>query len=150
MIRIVLAIVFLSSGLSKLIDPTSFSVIIEAYGLIQESWVMPVAIALPLLEVVGSLGLLLDIRGSLATISGMLVLFLVILGYGVWMGLDIDCGCFGPEDPEAEAFHSLRPAIYRDVVMMIAIAYLYYWRYCKSAKTIRLRYVFTNYLKKEV
>ena len=95
MIRIVLAIVFLSSGLSKLIDPTSFSVIIEAYGLIPESWVMPVAIALPLLEVVGSLGLLLDIRGSLATISGMLVLFLVILGYGVWMGLDIDCGCFG-------------------------------------------------------
>lgn len=147
-IRVVLAVVFLSSGLSKLLDPTSFTVIIEAFGLIPETWTLPVAVILPALEMIAAIGLLFDIRGSLAFITGMLILFMAILAYGIWMGLDIDCGCFGPEDPEAKAFHSLRPAIYRDVVMMIAIAYLYYWRYRQSVKPARLRYYFYNLVKK--
>ena len=41
-------------------------------------------------------------------------LFMAILGYGISMGLDVDCGCFGPEDPESKAFHGLRAALYRD------------------------------------
>jgi len=148
MIRIVLAVVFLSSGLSKLLDPTSFAVIIEAFGLIPETWILPVAVILPALEMIAAIGLLLDIRGSLTFITGMLMLFLAILAYGIWMGLDIDCGCFGPEDPEARAFHSLRPAIYRDVVMMIVIVYLYYWRYRRSAKPVRLRHYFCKLFEK--
>jgi hypothetical protein len=70
------------------------------------------------LEVTAGIGLLFDIRGSLALIAGLLLLFMVVLGYGIWMGLDVDCGCFGPEDPEAEAFHGLRLSLFRDLVMM--------------------------------
>jgi uncharacterized membrane protein len=147
-VRILLAAVFLHSGVTKLLDPTSFAVIIEAYGLIPETWILPVAVILPASEMIAAIGLLFDIRGSLALITGMLVLFLAILGYGIWMGLDIDCGCFGPEDPEARAFHSLRPAIYRDVVMMIFIVYLFYWRYRRSAKPVRLRDYFCKLFEK--
>ncbi len=74
------------------------------------------------------IGLLFDIRGSLALITGLLVLFMVVLGYGIWMGLDVDCGCFGPEDPEAEAFHGLRLSLFRDLVMMAGVIFIYGWR----------------------
>jgi hypothetical protein len=87
-----------------------------------------VAIGLPLLEVIAGFGLLFDIRGSLAVITGLLVLFMVVLGYGIWMGLDVDCGCFGPEDPEAEAFHGLRLSLFRDMVMLAGVIFMYGWR----------------------
>jgi uncharacterized membrane protein YphA (DoxX/SURF4 family) len=134
LIRWILSIVFLYSGISKLFDPRAFGVIIEAYGLMPEEWVMPVAIALPLLEVVTAVGLIWDVRGSLAVISGLLILFMLILGYGIHMGLDIDCGCFGPDDPEHRGFSSLRPALYRDILMLLGIIYLYGWRYWQKYK----------------
>lgn len=143
-IRIILAGIFLWSGIAKLLAPASFAVIIEAFGLIPESWVMPLALVLPALEVIAAVGLLIDIRGSLAVVSGMLVLFAAILLYGIQLGLDIDCGCFGPQDPESAAFHSLRPALYRDFVMVAGVIYLYIWRYFRAVKPIRLMYFFNN------
>ncbi|MBW1841865.1 MAG: DoxX family membrane protein, partial [Deltaproteobacteria bacterium] len=116
-VRIILGTVFIGSGTAKLLNPLPFTVIIEAFGMIPESWITPVTVIIPALEVIGGIGLLLDIYGSLALITTMLALFMLILIYGIWMGLDIDCGCFGPGDPEAEAFHGLRPALYRDIVM---------------------------------
>jgi hypothetical protein len=40
----------------------------------------------------------------------------------------VDCGCFGPEDPEAEAFHGLRLSLFRDLVMMAGVVFIYGWR----------------------
>ncbi|MCP4668891.1 MAG: DoxX family protein [Deltaproteobacteria bacterium] len=136
--RTLVAAVFLWSGGAKMMDPAAFAEIVEAYELIPDIWIMAIAVGLPALEFVAALGLLLDLRGSLGVISGLLILFMGVLGYGIWMGFDIDCGCFGPQDPEAEAFHSLRPALYRDFLMMAGAGYLYLWRYCRSAKPIRL------------
>ncbi|MCG6879855.1 MAG: DoxX family protein [Deltaproteobacteria bacterium] len=135
-IRIMLAAVFLWSGVSKLISPVSFAIIIDAYGLIPGNWVTLASIGLPALEVVLAMGLLLDIQGSLAGTAVLLALFMAILGYGIHLGLDVDCGCFGPEDPEAEAFHGLRTALYRDTIMAAAILYLYLWRFVRSAKPV--------------
>ena len=108
--------------------PEIFAVLIDAYGIIPEGLLIPVAIGLPLLEVIAGIGLLFDIRGSLALITGLLVLFMMFLGYGIWMGLDVDCGCFGPEEPEAEAFHGLRLSLFRDLVMMAGVIFIYGWR----------------------
>jgi uncharacterized membrane protein YphA (DoxX/SURF4 family) len=133
-IRISLSAIFMWSGVSKLADPQSFAVIIGAYGLIPDSWVLPVSVLLPLIELIGGAGLLFDLRGSLTAVGGLLLLFMLILGYGIWMGLDVDCGCFGPQDPEAKAFHGLRPALYRDFCMGAAIVYLYSWRVFRSER----------------
>ncbi|SHL22706.1 Methylamine utilisation protein MauE [Desulfatibacillum alkenivorans DSM 16219] len=135
--RIVLAGVFLWSGIAKIQDPRSFAVIIEAFGLLPEIAIEPISLLLPILEIAAAVGILLDVKGSLGMITGMLVLFIFVLGYGLHMGLDVDCGCFGPDDPEAEAFHSLRPALYRDFVMMAGVAYLYIWRYARSVRPVR-------------
>jgi hypothetical protein len=40
----------------------------------------------------------------------------------------VDCGCFGPEDPEAEAFHGLRQSLYRDLAIMAGVFFIYGWR----------------------
>ena len=120
--------IYIYAGGTKLLEPEIFAVLIDAYGIVPEGLLMPVAIGLPFLEVIAGFGLLFDIRGSLALITGLLVLFMMVLGYGIWMGLDVDCGCFGPEDPEAEAFHGLRLSLFRDLVMMAGVIFIYGWR----------------------
>jgi uncharacterized membrane protein YphA (DoxX/SURF4 family) len=139
--RWMLAGIFIYAGSAKLLEPEIFAVLIEAYGIVPEGLLMPVAIVLPLLEVIAGIGLLFDIRGSLALITGLLVLFMAVLGYGIWMGLDVDCGCFGPEDPEAEAFHGLRLSLYRDLAMMAGVLFLYVWRRCRAIRPAGVKVV---------
>ena len=123
------ALVFLYAGALKLADPEAFAVVIEAYGLVPDWLLIPLAMMLPALEVVAALGLIFDLRGSLAIIVVLLAVFILVLGYGVWMGLDVDCGCFGPEDPESRAYAGIRPALYRDFALVAGVLLLYGWRY---------------------
>jgi len=147
-VRFILAVIFVWSGVSKLIDPRSFAVIIEAYGLLPDELIMAVALFLPALELLAGMGLLIDVRGSLGIVAGLLILFMAILGYGIWMGLDVDCGCFGPEDPEAKAYHGLRSALYRDFGMMAGVIYLYRWRYIRSSRPVRLSRDLTKFSRR--
>jgi len=128
-IRWMLATLFIWAGSTKLADPQAFGVIIRDFGIVPELSVMPIALVLPVLEVFAAIGLIFNMRGSLEVITGLLATFIVILGYGIWLGLDIDCGCFGPEDPESRAYNGLRSSLYRDIAMMVAIFFLYFWRF---------------------
>lgn len=130
--------IFIYAGGIKLLEPEIFATLIEAYGIVPEGLLMPVAIGLPVLEVIAGIGLLFDIRRSLALITGLLVLFMVVLGYGIWLGVDVDCGCFGPEDPEAEAFHGLRLSLFRDLVMMAGVFFIYGWRRYRAIRPVGL------------
>jgi uncharacterized membrane protein YphA (DoxX/SURF4 family) len=64
--RLILGCIFICAGSTKLLEPKTFTVLIEAYGIVPESLLMPVAIFLPALEVVAGIGLLFDIRGTLS------------------------------------------------------------------------------------
>jgi uncharacterized membrane protein YphA (DoxX/SURF4 family) len=124
-IRWGLAGIFIYSGLVKLFDPLRFAEIISGFGLLPVQWIQPVAIGLPLAELIAGFGLLFTVRGSLTTIALMLMLFMVVLAYGIHLGLDIDCGCFGPEDPE-QAYKGLKVALMRDAVMLAAVFFLFW------------------------
>jgi len=126
--RWVLGTVFIYGGSTKLIEPEIFATLIDAYGILPEIMLLPVAILLPAFEVIAGIGILFDIRGSLTAILGLLILFLLILGYGMAMGLNVDCGCFSPGDPEARAFHGLRQAFYRDLLMVLQVVFAFGWR----------------------
>ena len=143
-----LGIIFIYAGSIKLLEPKTFAVLIEAYGIVPEGLLMPVAVVLPALEVAAGVGLLFDIEGSLSMIAGLLLLFITILSYGIWIGLDVDCGCFGPEDPEAEAFHGLRQSLYRDLVMLAGIAFVYGWRQYRAIKTVKITPIIKKLFKK--
>ena len=133
-----LGVIFMYAGTLKLLEPKTFAVLIEAYGIVPEALLVTLAISLAALEVTAGIGLLFDIKGSLAVIAGLLILFIGILGYGIWMGLDVDCGCFGPEDDEAGAFHGLRQSLYRDLVMLAVVGFIYGWRRYRSIKTLKI------------
>ena len=139
-----IGLIFIYAGSIKLMEPRIFAVLIDAYGIVPESLLMPVAIALPTLEVAAGIGLLFDIEKSLPVISGLLVLFIAILGYGIRMGLDVDCGCFGPEEPEAKAFHGLRTTLYRDLGMFIIISFIYGWRRYRAIQPVRIKLLIKN------
>lgn len=120
--------IFIYAGILKLLEPEVFAVQIKGYGLIPEKLAMPAAVCLPLLEVAAGIGLVFDIKASLALTAGLLTLFTAAVGYGIWMGLNIDCGCFGRQDPEFKAFHNLWLVFFRDIIMLGAVAFIYLMR----------------------
>lgn len=126
LVRVVLGAVFIWSGSAKLVSPGAFADVISRYGLAPEALVPFLAIGLPVLELLAGGGLILDVKGSLAVIAGLLGMFIFVLWFGILKGLDIDCGCFSPE--ETAEHGSLGRALLRDMVMVLGVAYLYAWR----------------------
>jgi hypothetical protein len=81
-------------------------------------------VGLPLIETIAGLALVLDRPWGLHLITGLLALFVFVLGYGILGDLNVDCGCFGAEELDKRA--SLREAFYRDLVLIGVVApYLY-------------------------
>ncbi|MFP5221161.1 MAG: MauE/DoxX family redox-associated membrane protein [Acidobacteriota bacterium] len=125
--RTALALAFLVAGVIKLSRPEVFSVTIKAFGIVPGAVLGPLSIGLPMLEIAGALLLLFNRRPGLELVTALLLLFVAILLYALRMGLDIDCGCYGPSDPEREAFGSIRQALWRDAAMLSCAAFLF-WR----------------------
>lgn len=129
--RLLLAGVFVIAAVPKLFEPEAFAVTISAYGLLPDNLVYPAAVILPVFELFLAVGLLLGWHWAILATIVLYVVFISILSYGVYLGLDIDCGCFGPEDPEHEAMAGLRTALYRDLLLLVPAVYSfwYVWRH---------------------
>jgi uncharacterized membrane protein YphA (DoxX/SURF4 family) len=123
-IRIGLAALFIYGGVTKLLDPKAFAATISAYDLAPEALLPLFAVGLPLIETIAGLALIMDRPWGLHLITGLLALFVFVLGYGILGDLDVDCGCFGAEELDKRA--GLREAFYRDLVLIGVVApYLY-------------------------
>jgi len=129
LLRFCIAGVFMYSGVIKLLDVKGFANMVSQYGLVPDPLLAPVAIGLPVIEVLAGVGVLFEIPGALTAISGMLVMFIGILWYGVLKDLGIDCGCFSTEELQGQ--DSLRQALYRDFVMVAVCCYLYVYRFLR-------------------
>jgi uncharacterized membrane protein YphA (DoxX/SURF4 family) len=128
--RWILSLIFLGAGLPKLFDVRGFAEIIDAYALLPDLFVLPTAVVLPVVEILLAVGLLFNDQKSKIGVAVLLLAFIVLLSFSIGQGLDIDCGCFGPEDPEHTAFHGLRTALVRDIVMFVPLLYsFWYHRY---------------------
>lgn len=117
--RWTLAIVFLMAGLPKILHPLTFATAIEAYGILPDVFILPVAIVLPIFEVLLAVILVINLKQGLWGALLLLCCFIGILSYALYLGLDIDCGCFGPEDIEAHTFSNIREAIARDLLFVL-------------------------------
>ncbi len=134
--RGLLGIVFLYAAVPKLFHLHEFVVIIDAYGIVPERALVSVALALATLEAGAGIGIFLK-RGryvSLTVIFFLLLLFIGVLSYGLWLGLDIDCGCFGKDEPEHMFFSNLRVALIRDLLLLLPVAYLYWYGWLNTQK----------------
>lgn len=125
-----LSLIFLFAAVPKLFDVHGFGKIIGAYAILPDVMLLPVAIILPVVEILFAIGLLFNGWKSKVGCAVLLLLFILLLSYSIWVGLDIDCGCFGPEDPESSAFHGLKSALLRDIAMLLPLVYsFWYHRY---------------------
>jgi uncharacterized membrane protein YphA (DoxX/SURF4 family) len=137
-LRFSLAALFIYGGVMKLFDPKSFARVISSYDIVPEILLPFIAIGLPLLETVAGIALLFDIQGSLAVISGLLGLFLFVLGYGILSDLNVDCGCFGAGELAQQ--DSLRQAFYRDLFLVgIIVPYLYMSRWVRNRAVLTVQ-----------
>ncbi len=95
-VRSLLGLVFLVAGTFKLMDLAAFASNLGDFGIVLDSLVPVAAWFICLAEILIGIGLLASVRWSLFAAVTLLILFVVVLSYGVALGLDIDCGCLGP------------------------------------------------------
>ncbi|MCE5333140.1 MAG: DoxX family protein [Desulfobacteraceae bacterium] len=118
--------VFILAAATKLMDPRGFARLISGYNLLPEELLVVVAIGLPIVELLAGFGLVFNVRGSVSVVSGLLAMFLAVLGYAIFENLDVDCGCFSVE--EIHAHNRLYMAFYRDLALLSVSFYLCTWR----------------------
>ena len=131
--RLVIGLLFIWAGGVKLVEPKVFAHNLSQYGLVPEPLLIPVAIGLPVVEVLAGIGLILDVGLGLWVIAGLLIAFLTVLGYGVVHNLDVDCGCFSASELAARG--SLEAAFYRDVGLLLVVFYLFCWRWVRKTRS---------------
>lgn len=127
--RMLVGGVWIVAGLLKLPDPAGSVRAVRAYQLLPEAIVPAIGYALPIVEVLLGITLVL---GLLVRIGGVLsaVLFLAfIVGISAaWArGLQIDCGCFGGGGYDANATEKYPWEIARDLGLLFASVWLV-WR----------------------
>lgn len=125
--RAVVGGVFVLAGISKALDMHAFASEISAYQIAPAALVQPLAIALPLLEILIGVYLLLGLmqRWAGAAAGALLLLFIGSMTWALMHGLTLDCGCFG----SALGLSALREtvsagSIARDVLWLLLAIHL--------------------------
>ncbi|MDO4611013.1 MauE/DoxX family redox-associated membrane protein [Corynebacterium sp.] len=127
--RFGLAVVWLWSGGVKLAHPLDAAQAIAAYEIVPAGLVEPLSVALPAVELVLGLMLLLGVfLRPAALVSGIIMAGFIIGLASAWArGLTIDCGCFGGggQNPDADALTYLK-SLSRDVVFLLLAAVVWF------------------------
>ena len=128
--RLLVGGVWVVAGALKLPDPSQNVRAVRAFELLPEAVVPVVGHALPGLEIVVGVSLLLGLltRVSAALSAVMLVAFVVGIASAWARGLSIECGCFGGgAGPVADATAQYPWDIARDVGLLLLSGWLV-WR----------------------
>ena len=119
--RLILAAVFIYSGLIKIQDIVGFAGEIANYQLFPYAWNYLIAAILPYLELLCGVLLFLNrrVRPVVLILTAMNVVFIIALSSAIVRGLDISCGCFSPD--EVTGSSSLINALWRDVGLLVVM-----------------------------
>lgn len=95
--RVILGGMFVYAGVMKIADPAGFAQAIANYRILPLWMVSTAAIILPWVEVLAGTSLILGLflPGGSLIVAGLMLAFACALGFDLWRGLDISCGCFG-------------------------------------------------------
>ncbi|MGE5352771.1 MAG: MauE/DoxX family redox-associated membrane protein [Acidobacteriota bacterium] len=95
--RVTLGVIFIIAGMEKISGPYAFAKAIYDYRIFPEILVNFFAVAIPWIEVVSGLLLVFGVlaRENAAIISCLLVMFIMLVIFSIFRGLNVECGCFG-------------------------------------------------------
>ncbi len=124
--RMLVGGVWIVAALLKIPDLASSVRAVRAYQLLPEAVVPPVGHALPVVELVVGLLLVvgLAVRPSAAVSAVLFVAFIVGISAAWARGLQIDCGCFGGGGYDANATEKYPWEIARDLGLLFASVWL--------------------------
>jgi len=99
--RLVLGGVFLYAGILKMQSPQAFADSIAEFQLLPTAFINPLAISLPVFEMIVGIMLITGFERGLAAFSVLILtaIFAVALISALARGLQVDCGCFGSGEP---------------------------------------------------
>lgn len=120
--RLVTGGVWIVAGGLKITEPDASIAAVRAYQLLPSSVAEAVGIALPAVELVIGLALVIGVftRGA-AVLSALLFVAFIIGIASVWArGIEIDCGCFGGGGAKAGAASDYPWEIARDTALLAA------------------------------
>ena len=90
-----LSILFLYSGTIKLLRLPEFAESVGDFGIVLDGLTRPVAFAVCWMEVALACALWKQTSWAMLATAALLLCFSGVLLYGMAIGLDIECGCFG-------------------------------------------------------
>jgi uncharacterized membrane protein YphA (DoxX/SURF4 family) len=120
--RLVTGGVWLVAGALKITEPDASIAAVRAYELLPSGLAKAVGLALPGIEVVVGLALVLGVFTRFAAVVSAALFTAFIVGIAsVWArGMEIDCGCFGGGGAKEGATSDYPWEIARDVLLLAA------------------------------
>jgi uncharacterized membrane protein YphA (DoxX/SURF4 family) len=97
--RLYLGVVFLGASFHKIAQPGSFALDVATYQFLPTSTVNAFALVVPWVELFTG-GLLIVgvlVRPAALLTSALMVAFMIALGWALYLGLDMPCGCFASQ-----------------------------------------------------
>jgi uncharacterized membrane protein YphA (DoxX/SURF4 family) len=127
--RVLVGGVWIVAGLLKLPDPAASVRAVRAYRILPEAIVPTVGYALPIIELLVGLTLIVGLLVRIGALLSCLLFVAFILGISqAWArGLQIDCGCFGGGGFDARANEKYPWELARDFGLLFASLWLV-WR----------------------
>jgi len=127
-IRLVLGVVWLWAGWSKVRDPLRFVQAVRAYDATPEWLSQAIAYGLPVLELCLGVVLIIGIAVRMSAIASaaLVVVFMIGTIQAAARGLKLDCGCFGGGGQTLGPTHYTLDLL-REIVMLALAAYLIVW-----------------------
>ena len=118
-VRLVLAGVWLWAAAAKLPHPESSVTAVRAYQILPGNLADTVGHALPIVEAMVGILLLIGFLTRPAAVVSLLLYAAFVIGVAsVWIrGISIDCGCFGGGGADPNAIHEYRWIVARDVAL---------------------------------
>jgi uncharacterized membrane protein YphA (DoxX/SURF4 family) len=94
--RLLLGVVFLYACWDKILNPAGFAEIIRNYQILPSPLVVPSALLLPWVELVCGISLIVHrwTQGAALVVTLLMLIFMAALGYNMYRGVDVSCGCF--------------------------------------------------------
>ncbi len=104
LMRLYLGYIFLLACWHKILDPAGFAVDVATYQMLPLVTLNFIALVLPWAELFAAIMIIAGwrVKASALLIAGMMVMFMIGLGYALYLGLDTGCGCFASEGVEAD------------------------------------------------
>lgn len=116
--RLALGGIFIYASLDKIAHPGEFARIIANYAILPDFLVTLPALALPWVELVTGLCLVIGLwpRSSALLLTLLLLLFTAALGVNALRGISMSCGCFSTSAADTEKATVL---VLRDLLIMV-------------------------------